>query len=424
MNDKIIFAALAATTVLAGYIPAHAQTTGGAISAEIGATGLAATEARLASLTDPDATERFALGGVRFLGAVEHALQVRYATDINGTLAEQSGIPVLRLPLPPNPGATPFSPDSIPALFQGVVDDMAGALAALDTITDTDDVGLVIDTGDLWFDIDMDGVRSPGEGVLELTNLFMVQPEFEFDDDGNWVEVPVGPDGTDAIVVRFDTSDAAWLSAYAHLLSGISETVLALNPAEAIARVLEARAAMDAMSPIASDPSGWFSMQEIADITDVVAMFVYAMDQQPDVARSRAAHAHFLGMIEDNRTFWYRVATETDDAMEWIPNKSQTSALPIPFPEDLGPRWQAVLREAEMLLNGELLVPVWRMGDGAGVNLAAMFQNPPRLDPMGLFQGEVLVPFLEEGPLIRGDALWQFEQLVGGDAGLYMVVLN
>ncbi len=391
--------------------------TPGAISTEIGATGLAATGARLAALPDPDATERFALGGVRFLGAVEHALQVRYATDITGALAEQSDLPILRLPLPPNPDAVPFTPEAIPALFGQIADDMGIALDVLDTITDDDEVGLVIDTGDLWFDINDNGIRDTGEDALALVDLLAGQPAFA--DDGTRI-MPGGA----SITVRFDTSDAAWLSAYAHLLSGVSKTVLALNPAEAIGRVLDARAAMAALSPLPAEENGWFSMRDVADYVDLAAMFVIAIDQQPDVDLSRSAHAHFLGMIEDNRTFWYRVAAETDDTMEWIPNKSQTSALPIPFPEDLGPRWQAVLREAEMLLNGELLVPVWRLGGDAGLNVAAMFQNPPPLNVMGMIQGEVLVPYLGQGPLIRGDALRRFEQLVGGDAGLYMVVLN
>ena len=382
-----------------------------AISAEIGATGLAATEARLAAMGDPTATERFALGGVRFLLGVEHALQTRYATDIQGDLAEMSGLPVLRLPLPPNPDATPFEPRSVADLFEGIARDMDLALATLDTVGPETEVGLVIDTGDLWFDVNANGLRETGEGVLELSGVLLA-PQWED-------PVPAAP-----ITVRFDTADAAWLRAYAHLILGVSDVVLSVDPTEAIARVIEARTEMAARAPLPQSPDAFFSTQSIADAVDVFAMFAFALDGQPDAALMRSAHANFLGMIEENRVFWTLVARETDDAMEWIPGKAQQSALPIPFPPDLGQRWQAVLADAERLLTGELLLPVWRMGDGTGVNLARLMQDPPSLEVIGLLQGTALLPYLEDGPLIDGTSLAQFEQMVGGNAGLYMVVLN
>ena len=83
--------------IAAGASTAAAQTNG--ISAMIAERGLAETEAVLASMTAPDASARFALGGVRFLGAIETALQTRYNTGINEGLAVQSGLPILRLPL-------------------------------------------------------------------------------------------------------------------------------------------------------------------------------------------------------------------------------------------------------------------------------------------------------------------------------------
>ena len=62
----------------------------------------------------PTPSERFALGGVRFLGGVERALQLRYAVGLSGGLAEMSGLPVLRLPLPENPSPAPFEPEVAP----------------------------------------------------------------------------------------------------------------------------------------------------------------------------------------------------------------------------------------------------------------------------------------------------------------------
>ena len=58
------------------------------ISAQIAATGLRATEAALVAVPSPSASDQFALGGVRFLAAIETALQTRYQTGLSTTLTE------------------------------------------------------------------------------------------------------------------------------------------------------------------------------------------------------------------------------------------------------------------------------------------------------------------------------------------------
>jgi len=375
-------------------------------SAMIAQTGLAATEASLSALPDQTPSDLFALGGVRFLGAVEGALQNLYATQINREMAEMSDLPFLRLPLPPNPDAVPFRPAVIADTFAAALGDLEGSLSALDTITDADDVGVTINTADLWFDINANGTREVGEGMLEVAASQLNRRL-----DGTLI----------APVVRFDTSDAAWLSAYAHLLSGVSETILALDPTSAIQRVTESAAAMEALN----DGGRQMIFMPGEDTwIDVIAMFIHAIEGQPDVERSRNAHAHFLGMIADNQTFWSRVATETDNKLEWIPNPSQASVLPLEFPADVGSQWRMVLAEAEAVLRGDLLIPHWRLGDGAGINLAKAMQNPPEIDIIAIIQGEGVLPYLEEGTRMSGRSLTQFQRMLGGDAGLYMIIFN
>lgn len=394
------------TFILGSALTAQAQD----ISSQIATNGLSATEAALAALSSPTPTEQFALGGVRFLGAIETALQTRYNTAINDGLAVDSGLPVLRLPLPPNPNPDPFTPGVITGLFERISAELARALEPLDTIGDTDDVGLVINTGDLWFDINSNGARDPGEGMTEIAG-WVLTPRFG-----------EGPDMVD-LTIRFDTADAAWLSAYAHLLSGVSEAVLAVDPTEAITGVLDARTAF-AEFGLPGPSGGFIDQNDLNDFIDLVAMYLHAMDQQIDPVHSQAAHAHLLGMIEDNQVFWARLDQEQDNEMEWIPNATQTSALPIPFPPELGATWQTVLADAEDLLNGDQLLPFWRTGDDVGINLASFMQNPPQLDPVGLLQGDVFLPYLERGRIINGASLTRFERMLGGDAGLFMVILN
>ena len=375
------------------------------ISAQIGTTGLRATEAALVALPAPSATDQFALGGVRFLTAVETALQTRYRTGLSTTLTDLADIPVLRLPIPENLSPEPFNGAIIEDMFAQISTDMTGAITALATITDDADVGLTINTADIWFDINMSGSREAGEGLIEVTGMAL---------NG-------GFEPASKPVIRFDTADAAWLSAYAHLLAGISDTVLAFGPAEAIDKVRNSIADLNALND-APDPYGYEA--EFGNYVDLAAMFLGAIEGQPDVTRSRAAHAHFLSVIADNQTFWTRVAQEQDNAAEWIPNKLQTSALPVSFPPDIGAAWRMVLADAEAMLKGELLLPHWRMGSGAGIDLALLMQNPPPVDIIGMIQGADLLPYARTGRLISWESLARFDQMVQGDAGLFMVILN
>jgi hypothetical protein len=401
---RLLFPILLAVAATPGL--AQTDTT---LSARIAANGLAATAAELSALTEPSPDERFALGGVQFLAAIETALQTRYRTGMTGALTMMADLPVLRLPVPENPAPEPFDPAIIDVMFARIAADLDGAISALDSIADADAVGVAVNTADIWFDINMSGTRDPGEGLSDVAGFLL---------SGGFGPAPA------AMTIRFDTADAAWLSAYAHLLSGISDVVLAFSPTESITRVLDATAAMQALSPEVTDPLAQYYFSDADTLIDMAAIILGALEQQPDPDLSRAAHAHFLAMIADNRTFWTRVAQEQDNESEWIPNKRQQSVLPIPFPKDTGARWQAVLADAEALLNGRLLIPYWRLGNDAGINLARLFQDPPEMDLAGLIQGHTLVPYMEKGSLVTGTSLIMFEQLVAGDAGLYMVVLN
>ncbi|EYD76469.1 hypothetical protein Rumeso_01890 [Rubellimicrobium mesophilum DSM 19309] len=390
-------------------LAAHSAAADTTYSDRIATQGLRATEAELAALPSPSPSDRFALGGVRFLAGIERALQLRYDVGLSEGMAVASGVPLLRLPIGENPSPTPFQPGMIDDLFRGVESDMAGAIEALSTIQDTDEVAVEIDTADLWFDIDGNGTRAPGEGVMEIAAWTLA---------GGFggLEIP-------STTIRFDTADAAWLSAYAHLLSAISDGILAVDVSDAIARVTEARASFEALGlpPPAYD---FLFGDDMAETADLVAMFVMAVEGQPDPARTRAARDHLLAVVQDNRRFWSLVPREADNDREWIPNKRQQSATGLPFPPDTGARWLAVLSDAEAVLKGELLIPFWRVGPGAGLDLNALLENPPELDVASMIQGATFVPYLKAGRLADGRNLRFFESLVQGDSALYAVMLN
>ncbi len=378
------------------------------VSSEIGQSGLTATEARLAALTSPADADRFALAGVRFLKTVEATLQTRWQSGYE----DQLGIlPFLRLPVPANPAPAPFDPGMIANLFRDVSAGMDAARAPLAEIADTSDFALEIRFSDLWFDINANTTRDPGEDLLQVAGPMIL----------GWRWMDRDP-ATPAPVVRFDVADAAWLAAYTHLLGGIADVVLTYDPTAAITTTMDARARMQALRAVQT--SEFDINASIGDAVDALAVVIAALDQTPDAARAASAHQHFLAMIADNRRFWAQVVRETDNDREWLPYDAQSSALGITVPQGTRLVWLAVLADAEALLTGDLLAPYWRLDDSAGVNVARLFTDPAPIDLAGWIQGAAALPYLEKGPVITAQNWRSFQNLVGGEAMLFSVFLN
>ncbi|WP_333816461.1 hypothetical protein [Tabrizicola sp.] len=375
------------------------------ISEEIARTGLGPTEARLAALTSPTNEDLFALAGLRFLGGIEQALQLRWQT---GVKADWSELPILRLPIPENPNAIPFHAADFTALIRNLDADMEASREALAKLGDKP-FALPIRIADLWFDINANGTREPGEGLADVTGMAL--------GGGRMLGVQVQDP-----VITFDTADAAWLSAYTHFLSGFASTALAYDPEPAIQRVLDSSKAIYALwgdTPPNNAMDMMFGRQ-----VDRAAMVLQALSNTPDKALAQDAYGHFLSMIQENRRFWALVALETDNTGEWVPNDKQVSGLGLTMPPGTGDRWQAVLADAEKLLKGEVLIPHWRFGAEAGINLKKAFDNPPPVDLITWIQGEGLLPYAEKGPQMSGQAWRDFEDFVQGDAMLFAVFLN
>ena len=394
MRHTILAAALALAPLPVLADPA-------AISAGIAKDGIAATIETLAALPAPSPEEAFALAGLRFLGGVEAALQLRWQT---GAAANWSELPILRLPIPDNPAARPLTGTDITDLLTHLDQDMEAARSALRTLGDAD-LGLEIALADLWFDINMNGRRDDGEAVADVAGLTL-----------GLRGIGPGP------VVRFDGSDAAWLSAYSHFLSAFANLALAYDPAPAVDRVIASSAAMKDLWGDTPPPNAWDYM--FGQQVDRVAMVLQALAQAPDAARTQKAHDHLLAMITENRRFWALVEAETDNDREWVPNETQQSALGIMLPPGTGASWQAVLADAERMLKGELLVPHWRYGAEGGIDIARLFAEPPALDLVGMVQGEVFLPYARKGALISTESWDEFSRLVQGDAMLFAVFFN
>jgi hypothetical protein len=375
------------------------------ISEEIARAGIGPTTDRLAALLAPTNEELFALAGLRFLGGVESALQLRWQT---GVRADWSELPILRLPIPENPNARAFEPADFTKILTGLDAEMDSAREALTRLGD-EPFALDLRMADLWFDIDMNGTRGEGEDIASVAGLTLGGTRM--------VAEPVADP-----VIRFDTADAAWLTAYTHFLSGFVSTALAYDPEPAIRRVIDSSAAIYALWGDTPPPNALDMM--FGRQVDRVAMVLFALSKTPDKTLALDAHGHFLSMIEENRRFWSLVRLEEDNDREWVPNDRQTSGLGLNVPPGTGERWQAVLADAEALLMGEALIPHWRFGAEAGINLRRAFENPPAVDLVTWIQGEGLLPYAEKGRRISSASWNDFERLVSGDAILFAVFLN
>ena len=159
--------------------------------------GLTEAETQFAALPSKTPNDQFALGAIRFLRGIEKTLQLRWQHNM---VLEDLDLPVLRLPMPPNPDAKPFDPALITNLFRELLTDMDASRTALAAIPDGADVTLDIDLRSLWFDINTNGVRDMGESVIEVgASTLMGEPDM-----GDSKKFP-------SMEVRFDTADVFYL---------------------------------------------------------------------------------------------------------------------------------------------------------------------------------------------------------------------
>ena len=84
----------------------------------------------------------------------------------------------------------------------------------------------------------------------------------------------------------------------------------------------------------------------------------------------------------------------------------------------------AILDDGQKLLDGELLIPHWRMANGHGINLAAYIEDPGPLPILETIQGSAFLPYVERGQIISAENWQRFQTLVRGNAGLFAVLLN
>ena len=248
-----------------------------------------------------------------------------------------------------------------------------------------EEFGVTVNVSQARMDLDGDGAVATNEMLLASLGRPLGLPTHN-------------SDGSD-VVIRFDRADAAWLRGYTHFLSGILEILTAYDWMPVWNQCAhEVFSNPQPVPPIAlhSAAGERGNMRQAADF--IAAIHEMRLElTHPDGLRQ--ARDDFRAMIGCSRTCWERILAETDDDHEWLPAPAQTGPGGAKVAAQQIEGWQQVLNELEAILNGDKLLPHWRVKPGEGINLDKLVQAPPRLDPVLLIQGSALIPYLQEGPV-------------------------
>lgn len=342
-----------------------------------------------------DSEAQFAVGIFATLEAVENLAQNLHKY---GLRPESPRLPFLRLPVPANPKPEQLTYTKWRLLMQEFIDDLAAADAELSQVDDAE-VKLKLPVGLIRLDLNGDGKVEEDETFWKVFTAIA------------WRGAPLDENNR-RFEIGLDMADVHWLIGYTHLLRGIGEAYLAYDTEEFFGNT--AALFFDGVdSPLAqlqaSQPN-----QFMDNIADLILAIHSVRFEVAEPQRMEAARQHFLTMISHSRLVWAYCTKETDDDREWIPNANQTSLVPLTVNQARIDGWATFLDEAELALEGEKLLPHWRIPKGRGINLRRVFTEPTRFDLVGWAHGVSAIPYLEKGERVSPQTAQTLNQVFGG----------
>jgi len=369
---------------------------------------LAEGEAALSALLADDtanADAQLGLGVIRFMQAIEHLSQGLYRYGLKPP--ESFMAPVVRLPVPENPNPQPITYQDFRDLLQAYVDDLALAEATLAGVH-ADDVGLVLDLKTIRYDVDGDGTVNDDERLLAV-----IQRVSGLTDE----------DLAASLTFNFDLGDVYWLRGYCHVLMAFGEFLLAYDWQESFdASFFHFFPAMHSPFRDALKPPGDDNNDQIGPIADGIS-FLHIRWPVIEPDRLATARIHLKQTIALSRQSWDAIEAETDDDREWIPNAQQTSPFTsIVVDQERIAAWRLVLDEADAVLDGEKLVPHWRLEQG--INRRRAFEEPQPFDPVPSLTGPAALPYLEDGPISTSEEWRRLTEAFSGSFGLFALWVN
>jgi hypothetical protein len=348
-----------------------------------------------------DDNARFALGVVQFLRAVEGRMQ---AFHRHGYRSEPGMISFTNLPIPPNPKPEPLDYKTARKLLQAWVDDLGRSETTLASVKSAE-VKLPLHFGLIRLDFDGDGKADEDETLWKVYGKF---------NRGANASAEAAKD----FVIAFDRGDVDWLRGYCHVLSALTEALLAHDFEEFFNR--SGFLLFDGVKPpeaflIESDqPKNGFNIDQILDL---VTMFHLIRLPVVEPNRLKSALAHMEAMVALSRTSWKFILAETDDDHEWVPNPKQSTVMPnVRVTAEMVEGWKNFLDEFELILQGKKLAPFWRgKPPRRGINVRRVFTEPRTLDLVLWVQGTAAAPYLEPGEVTSNETWSRINRIFGGE---------
>lgn len=323
--------------------------------------------------------EKFSLATLQVLDAVQTfsstVSQLGFRPEMAG-----NGLPFLRVVPFSGPTTNEASRAAIGAAFDHLKLGLEQANQTLTRITDKD---FEVEVNLSKLKIDLAG---NGTNVLLITALSRI-----------WT-VPTQTTNDQDVLIHFDRSDAYWLQGYTHCLIGMIDVLQTYDwqPVwnQCAHLVFQHPNPMPPIALHEAPSNGRWVMW-----VDLVAA-IHDMRLNPTNPNGLAeAREQFLQMIACSRLTWKSIGAETDNNHEWLPNSQQTGPGGAQITQQQIDGWLRLMDELELVLNGEKLLPHWRIQAGTGINVAKLVKNPPPLDIILMIQGSAFIPYLEKGPL-------------------------
>jgi hypothetical protein len=331
----------------------------------------------LANAQDKEALA--ARGTLKFLSAVEHLGQALHRHGLEVSRQQVLGLPILRMPVPPNPKPEKLDYEAFRKILANLVDELALAETDLAEVGDAP-VALPLDLARLKLDLDGDGKASDYEAL------------------GTMIPGLTGSAAAAAMPVDFDTADIYWLRGYGNFIGAFAQLLLAHDFSETFDKTFHLyfpRAGLPLADKLVFDPQLGNPMSN-GNIADAISLLHLMNWNVAEPERRKDMRMKLKAMAELSRKGWASARAETDNSREWLPNAKQTPALPLGQVDDVViDSWLAVMAEFEQLLDGKKLLAHWRFNEG--INLRRLIDEGKDFDLVLLIAGADAVRWLEKG---------------------------
>ncbi len=310
-------------------------------------------------------------------------------------------LPFVRLPIPENLLPKPITYADASQILQTWLMDLTTVQKTLEPIVDPT-VKLPLRLGAIRLDIDQNGRLTDRESFRRMFEVITGSPVSEAD--------------ARAFQISFDYGDVLWLRGYCHLLSAMTETILAHDGREifnATAHLFFAKPETPYAFLQQMDDPSLGSTVSFLDLVAFIHLLRFPVEQP---VRMTNALQHLQATLALSRQSWQAIGTETDDDYEWLPNPKQTGIIPgVRVTQEMIDGWLTFVDEAETLLAGKVLAPFWRGKEGAlGINLQRVFTQPQTIDVVLWIQGTGLAPYVESGTLTNPNVWNELFRIFGG----------